>query len=80
MGGFTTFTAVSPDLKAPYEYILNANYARPLPKHMSIEVGYAGRLAHRALVNQDYGQPLENFVDPKSGQSFSQAAETLAKL
>ena len=80
VGGFTTFTAVQPDLKAPYEYILNANYARPLPKHMSLEVGYAGRLAHRALVNQDYGQPLENFVDPKSGQSFTQAAQALAQL
>ena len=79
-GGFTTFTAVSGDLKAPYEYVLNANYARPLPKHMSIEVGYAGRLAHRALVQQDFGQPLENFVDPTSGQSFTQAAQAMAQL
>ena len=79
-GGFTTFTAVSDDLKAPYEYVLNANYARPLPKHLSIEVGYAGRLAHRALVQQDFGQPLENFVDPTSGQSFTQAAQALAQL
>ncbi len=79
-GGFTTFTAVSPDLKAPYEYVLNASYARPLPQHMSIEVGYVGRLAHRALIEQDYGQPLENFVDPASGQSLTQAAEALANL
>jgi hypothetical protein len=79
-GGFTSFTAVSGDLKAPYEYVLNANYARPLAKHMSIEIGYAGRLAHRALVEQDFGQPLENFVDPASGQSFIQAAEVLANL
>jgi hypothetical protein len=47
---------------------------------MTIEIGYAGRLAHRAIVTQDYGQPLENFVDPKSGQSFSQAAKVLADL
>jgi hypothetical protein len=80
VGGFTSFTAVSGDLKAPYEYVLNANYARPLPKHMSIEIGYAGRLAHRALVEQDFGQPLENFTDPASGQSFTQAAEVLANL
>ena len=79
-GGFTTFDLVSNDLKAPYEYVLNANYARPLPKHMTIEVGYAGRLAHRAIVDQDFGQPLENFVDPKSGQSFTQAAQILANL
>jgi hypothetical protein len=54
-GGFTAFTNVQSDLKAPYEYLLNLNYARPLPKHLSLEVGYAGRLAHRAILNQDYG-------------------------
>src|SRR5579885_2369548 len=79
-GGFTEFTAVASDLKAPYEYVLNASYARPLPKHMTIEVGYAGRLAHRALVEQDIGQPLEGFVDPKSGQSWAQATAVLANL
>jgi hypothetical protein len=79
-GGFTEFSAVSDNLKAPYEYVLNASYVRPLPKHMTIEVGYAGRLAHRALVQQDIGQPLENFVDPKSGQSWAQAAAVLANL
>jgi hypothetical protein len=79
-GGFTSFTAVADDLKAPYEYVLNAHYARPLPKHMSIEVGYAGRLAHRALIQQDYGQPLENFVDASSGQSWAQASAVMAAL
>jgi hypothetical protein len=80
VGGFSTFTAVQENLKAPYEYLLNLNYARPLPKHMTIEVGYAGRLSHRAILTMDYGQPLENFVDPKSGQSFTQAAKVLADL
>jgi hypothetical protein len=79
-GGFTTFTGVSSDLKAPYEYVLNVHYARPLAKHISIEVGYAGRMAHRALVEQDYGQPLTNFVDPKSGQSWVQAAQAISNL
>jgi hypothetical protein len=79
-GGFTAFSNVQDDLKAPYEYLLNVNYARPLPRHMTIEVGYAGRLSHRGIVNADYGQPLENFVDPTSGQSFSQAAQVLANL
>jgi hypothetical protein len=79
-GGFDTFTGVSPDLKAPYEYLLNANYARPLPKKMSIEIGYIGRLGHRQIVNQDYGQPLTNFTDPASGQTFTQAGAVLANL
>jgi hypothetical protein len=80
IGGFTSFTNVQSDLKAPYQYLLNLNYARPLPKHMSIEIGYAGRLGHRGIVRPDDGQPLENFVDPKSGQSFTQAARVLADL
>jgi hypothetical protein len=60
--------------------LLNLNYARPLPRHMMVEVGYAGRLAHRGILTLDYGQPLENFVDPKSGQSFTQTAKVLADL
>jgi hypothetical protein len=79
-GGFTTFTGVSSTLKAPYEYLLNANYARPLPKKLSIEIGYLGRLGHRQIVNQDYGQPLTNFKDPVSGQTFAQAGAVLAHL
>jgi hypothetical protein len=79
-GGFTTLTAVSSDLKAPYEYVINVNYARPIGKGMSLEVGYAGRLAHRALVQEDYGQPMTNFTDSKSGQTWSQAGIAIAKL
>jgi hypothetical protein len=79
-GGFTSFTGVASDLKAPYEELLNFNYARPLPKHMTIEVGYAGRLSHRELLKQDFGQQLTNFVDPKSGQSFADAGTILAGL
>ena len=79
-GGFNQFTGVASDLKAPYEYLLNANYARRLAEHMTLEVGYAGRLAHRAILNQDFGQPLTGFVDPKSGQSWAQATQLLANL
>ena len=80
VGGFNTFSGVAPDLKAPYQYVLNASYARPLAKKMSIEVGYVGRLGHRGIIQQDYGQPLSNFKDPKSGQTFSQAGAVLTNL
>ena len=79
-GGFTTFSGVSSDLKAPYEYLLNANYSRPLKHKMSIEVGYAGRLGHRQIVQQDFGQPLTNFTDTISGQTWAQASTVYAKL
>ena len=79
-GGFTTFNGVSSDLKAPYEYVLSATYAKSLPHHMSLEIGYAGRLGHRGIVRQDFGQPLTQFTDAKSGQTFSQAGTVLAQL
>ncbi len=80
VGGFTTFDGVADNLKAPYEYTLSANYARPLPHRLSLEVGYVGRLGHREIVNEDYGQPLTLFKDPKSGQTLQQAGIVLANL
>jgi len=79
-GGFTTFSGVSSDLKAPYSYVLNANYARPLPHGMSIELGYVGRLAHRGILQQDFGQPMTLFKDKSSGQTWAQASTVLANL
>jgi hypothetical protein len=79
-GGFTTFSGVSSDLKAPYEHVFNATYARPLPHKLSLELGYVGRLGHRGLVQQDFGQPLTQFKDAKSGQTWSQAGTVIAKL
>jgi hypothetical protein len=77
VGGFTAFTGIASDLQAPYSYLLNASYARPLPKHMSLEVGYIGRLSHRGLVQQDFAQPLTQYKDPKSGQTWAQAVGQL---
>jgi hypothetical protein len=79
-GGFTTFNAVSSTLKAPYEYLFNANYDRPLWKKLVVEVGYIGRYGHRQIVQQDYGQPLSNFTDTVSGQTWIQAGAPLAAL
>ena len=70
-GGFTTYSGVSSDLKAPYSYLLNATYSRSLARGMTLEVGYAGRLSHRGILNQDFAQPMTKFTDPKSGQSWT---------
>jgi hypothetical protein len=79
-GGFTTVSGVASDLKAPYEYVLNAAYARPLTHQMTLEIGYVGRMGHRGIVVQDFGQPLTLFKDAKSGQTWAQASTTLANL
>jgi hypothetical protein len=77
IGGFGSFSGVFPDLVAPYSFLLNASYARPLPGKMTIEVGYVGRLARKSLVQVDVFQPLTQFKDPKSGQTWAQAATQL---
>uniref|UniRef100_Q02AQ7 TonB-dependent transporter Oar-like beta-barrel domain-containing protein n=1 Tax=Solibacter usitatus (strain Ellin6076) TaxID=234267 RepID=Q02AQ7_SOLUE len=80
IGGFTAFSGVASNLVAPYQYLLNASYSRPLPKKMSLEVGYIGRLSHKGLMQQDYAQPLTLFKDVKSGQTWSQASTMLKRL
>ncbi|HEU0122977.1 MAG TPA: carboxypeptidase-like regulatory domain-containing protein [Bryobacteraceae bacterium] len=76
-GGFGSFSGVFPGLVAPYSYLFNLSYARQLPSKMTIEVGYVGRLARKSLVQMDVFQPLTQFKDAKSGQTWAQAASVL---
>lgn len=80
VGGFTSFTGVNPSLVAPYSIPLNLSYTRPLPKNLVVEIGYVGRLSRKGLLRQDYSQPLTNFKDPKSGQTWTQASGVLYDL
>jgi carboxypeptidase family protein len=66
------FEGISPNLKSPYAYVLNASFAREIPGGMTLEVGYAGRLSHRLLMEGDVYTPLEYFKDPKSGITWEQ--------
>jgi len=67
------------NLKTPYSYSIDFSIGRELPKNMSIEVSYVGRLSRRLLSQEDLAMPL-NIVDPKSGISYFQAAQALSKL
>lgn len=77
VGGFGSYSGVFPGLVAPYSMLMNINYARPLPSKMTIEIGYVGRLARKSLVQVDVFQPLTQFKDAKSGQTWAQAASIL---
>jgi hypothetical protein len=74
------FMGISPNLKPPYSYVLNASFAREIPGQMTIEVGYTGRLSQRLLMEGDVYTPLEYFKDPKSGITWEQNANTVRKL
>lgn len=76
-GGFGSYSGAFSNLKAPYNYLLNASYARPLPGKLVVEVGYIGRLARKSLVRMDIFQPATQFKDAKSGQTWAQAAGIL---
>jgi hypothetical protein len=66
------YVGISPDLKPPYSYVLNASFERQIPGGMTLEVGYTGRLSHRLLLEGDVYTPLEYFKDPKSGINWEQ--------
>jgi Carboxypeptidase regulatory-like domain len=74
------FMGIAPNLKPPYSYVLNASFARELPGKLTLEVGYAGRLSHRLLLEGDVYTPLEYFKDPQSGITWEQNAMTVRKL
>jgi len=74
------YQGIYPDLKPPYSYVLNANFARELPGKLTLEVGYAGRFAHRLLLQGDVYTPLERYKDPVSGQAWLQSMTAYREL
>ena len=77
VGGFGSGVGIDPTLRAPYSFLLNASYARELPGRVTVEVGYAGRLSRKNLLQVDTFQPLTRFKDAKSGQDWAQASGLL---
>src|SRR5260370_28607809 len=51
-----------------------------IPGKVTVEVGYAGRLSHRLLMEGDVYTPLEYFKDPKSGITWEQNAAKVRAL
>jgi hypothetical protein len=76
-GGFNSGVGVASGLRAPYSFVMNLNYAHQLPGKMTLELGYAGRLARKNLIQQDYDQPLTLFKDQVSGQTWASASGVL---
>ncbi len=77
-GGFAYGWGLNDRMKTPYSHVFDLSISRELPQRFSIEVSYDGRLGHRLLQQLDLAQPL-NIRDPKSGQTYYQAAQLLAK-
>ena len=76
-GGFNEGVGVASGLRAPYSFVMNLNYAHQLPGKLTLEIGYAGRLSRKNLVQQDYDQPFTLFKDQGSGQTWASASGLL---
>ena len=66
-------------IRTPYAYTIDFSVGRELPRGMSLEVSYVGRLAHRLLSQEDLLMPL-NIVDPRSGIDYFTAAKRLSSI
>ncbi len=75
-----TYFGISPDLKAPYTFLLNASVSRSIFDKYTVELGYAGRLSRAGLIQSDAFAPAINYKDPVSGQTWTQSGTALANL
>jgi hypothetical protein len=67
-------------LQSPINYSWNVSLQRDLPHGMVFETAYIGRSARNLLAGRDAMQPNLNFRDPRSGQTWTEAASILERL
>jgi hypothetical protein len=66
-------------ITTPVHHTWNVSYAREFSKGLSMEISYIGSVGRNLLVTRDI-MHLNNLKDPKSGQTWYQAAGVLADL
>ena len=74
---FAITNSIDDQLKPPYTMNLNFSIGREFGKGWFVQGSYVGRLSRRSLIHRDVAEPT-NLVDPKSGQTYFQAAQLLA--
>ncbi len=75
-----TFYGISPDLVAPYSYLLNFTVSHEFKHNLDLDMGYVGRLSRKLLLQQDVYSPAIYFKDQKSGQTWVQADTAMRQL
>lgn len=74
---FAITNSIDDTLKAPYTMNTDLSIGREFGHGWFIQGAYVMRQSRRSLVNKDLAQPV-NLKDPKSGQTYYQAAQILA--
>lgn len=77
-GGFAIAWGLDDKLKTPYSHVIDFSITRQLPSNFVFEASYIARFAHRLLQEEDLAEPV-NLRDPKTGTTYFQAAQALAK-
>jgi hypothetical protein len=76
---FAITNSIDDTLKAPYTMNMDFSIGREFGHGFYVQGAYVGRLSRRSLINQDMAMPT-NLVDPKSGQTYFQAAQAVTRL
>ncbi len=74
---FQITNSIDDQLKPPYTMNMNLSIGREFGKGWFVQGSYVGRLSRRSLIHRDVAEPT-NLVDPKSGQTYFQAAQLIA--
>jgi len=76
---FTFDYSINDQQKTPYAETFNLTLEHQLPHNLAITASYVGRLGRHLIENLDVAQPT-NLYDPKSGQTYFQAATAFDKM
>lgn len=76
---FAITNGLDDTLVPPYSMNLNFSIGREFGSGWFIQGSYVGRLSRRSLARSDVATPT-NLKDPRSGQTYFQAAQILARL
>jgi hypothetical protein len=74
---FAITNSIDDNLKAPYSINMNLTVSREFGKGLFVQGSYVGRLSRHSLINRDMAMPTD-LKDPKSGQTYFQAASQMA--
>jgi hypothetical protein len=75
---FAITNGLDDTLKPPYNMNMNFSIGREFSGGWFVQGAYVGRLSRRSLIRRDAAMPTD-LKDPKSGQSYFQAATILAR-
>jgi putative hemolysin len=70
---------VDPSIEVAENHAFDFTWQRELPGNMLLEAGYIGRFASKLTQSMSFGQVPYNHVDRRSGQTFAQAFDAVAR-